>query len=62
MSARRRCKACTSEIRAMDIALQRPAVFCEVNIQSYSAELTVDLRDITGVSVFSKTLQPETSY
>jgi hypothetical protein len=29
-----------------------------VNIQSYSAELTVDLRDINGVSVFSKTLLP----
>jgi len=35
--------------------------FGEVNIQSYSAELTVDLRDINGVSVFSKTLQPQTS-
>jgi alkaline phosphatase D len=35
--------------------------FGEVNLQSYSAELTVDLRDINGVSVFSKTLQPETT-
>jgi alkaline phosphatase D len=33
--------------------------FGEMNIQSYSAELTVDLRDINGVSVFSKTLQPQ---
>jgi alkaline phosphatase D len=32
--------------------------FGEVNVYAYSAELTVDLRDIHGVSVFSKTLQP----
>jgi phosphodiesterase/alkaline phosphatase D-like protein len=32
--------------------------FGEVNIQSHSADLTVDLRDINGMSVFSKTLQP----
>ena len=32
--------------------------FGEVNIDSESEELTVDLRDITGVSVFSRTLQP----
>jgi alkaline phosphatase D len=32
--------------------------FGEVNIDAYSAELTVDLRDINGLSVFSKTLQP----
>jgi alkaline phosphatase D len=33
--------------------------FGEANIQSYIAELTVDLRDINGVSLFSKTLQPQ---
>lgn len=32
--------------------------FGEVNIDAGSAELTVDLRDIGGVSVFSKTLKP----
>ena len=32
--------------------------FGEVNIRRYSADLTVDLRDINGLSVFSKTLQP----
>jgi alkaline phosphatase D len=32
--------------------------FGEVNIHSHSADLTVDLRDINGISVFSKTLQP----
>jgi alkaline phosphatase D len=32
--------------------------FGEVNIRPYSADLTVDLRDINGLSVFSKTLQP----
>jgi alkaline phosphatase D len=32
--------------------------FGEINIQSQSADLTVDFRDINGVSVFSKTLQP----
>ncbi|HXI29212.1 MAG TPA: alkaline phosphatase D family protein, partial [Vicinamibacterales bacterium] len=32
--------------------------FGEVNIHAPSAELTVDLRDINGVSVFSTTLQP----
>ena len=30
----------------------------EVNIDAYSAEMSVDLRDINGLSVFSKTLQP----
>jgi len=29
-----------------------------VNIRPYSADLTVDLRDINGLSLFSKTLQP----
>lgn len=33
--------------------------FGEVNIDAGSAELTVDLRDIGGVSVFSKTLKPK---
>jgi alkaline phosphatase D len=32
--------------------------FGEVNIDAHSAELTVDLRDLSGASVFSKTLQP----
>jgi len=32
--------------------------FGEVNIAAYSRELTVDLRDIAGTSVFSKHLQP----
>ena len=32
--------------------------FGEVNIDSQSRDLTVDLRDLNGVSVFSKTLQP----
>ena len=32
--------------------------FGEVNVHAPSAELTVDLRDINGVSVFSTTLQP----
>ena len=32
--------------------------FGEVNIHAQSAELTVDLRDINGLSVFSKMLQP----
>jgi alkaline phosphatase D len=32
--------------------------FGEVNIAAQSAEMTVDLRDINGLSVFSKTLQP----
>jgi alkaline phosphatase D len=32
--------------------------FGEVNISAQSAEMTVDLRDINGLSVFSKTLQP----
>jgi alkaline phosphatase D len=32
--------------------------FGEVNIASQSEEMTVDLRDINGVSVFSRTLQP----
>ena len=31
--------------------------FGEVNIGAQSRDLTVDLRDINGVSVFSKTLQ-----
>jgi len=35
--------------------------FGEVNIDAGSAELTVDLRDIAGASVFSKTLQPRWS-
>jgi len=35
--------------------------FGEVNIHGYSRELTVDLRDINGVSVFSKTMQPRMS-
>jgi len=32
--------------------------FGEVNIDAQSCELTVDLRDINGASVYSKTLQP----
>ena len=32
--------------------------FGEVNVHSHSADLTVDLRDINGASVFSKALQP----
>jgi alkaline phosphatase D len=32
--------------------------FGEVNIASQSEEMTVDLRDIDGVSVFSRTLRP----
>jgi alkaline phosphatase D len=32
--------------------------FGEVNIGAQGAEMTVDLRDINGLSVFSKTLQP----
>ena len=32
--------------------------FGEVNIAAQSEEMTVDLRDINGVSVFSRTLQP----
>ena len=32
--------------------------FGEVNIHAHTAEMTVDLRDINGVSVFSRTLQP----
>jgi alkaline phosphatase D len=32
--------------------------FGEVNIHAHSAEMTVHLRDINGLSVFSKTLQP----
>jgi alkaline phosphatase D len=32
--------------------------FGEVNIQAHSGDMTVDLRDINGGSVFSKTLQP----
>ena len=32
--------------------------FGEVNIDAQSAQLTVDLRDINGVSVFTRTLQP----
>jgi alkaline phosphatase D len=32
--------------------------FGEVNIAAQSADMTVDLRDINGLSVFSKTLQP----
>jgi hypothetical protein len=32
--------------------------FGEVNIASQGEEMTVDLRDINGVSVFSRTLQP----
>jgi alkaline phosphatase D len=35
--------------------------FGEVNIDSSSAQLTVDLRDINGLSVFSKTLAPRHS-
>ena len=31
--------------------------FGEVNVHAHTAEMTVDLRDINGVSVFSKTLQ-----
>jgi alkaline phosphatase D len=34
--------------------------FGEVNIDAYSAVMTVDLRDINGVSVFNKKLQPRT--
>jgi alkaline phosphatase D len=32
--------------------------FGEVNLHAHTAEMTVDLRDINGVSVFSRTLQP----
>ncbi len=32
--------------------------FGEVNIDAQSEEMTVDLRDINGVSVFSRTLRP----
>jgi hypothetical protein len=32
--------------------------FGEVNIDAQTLQMTVDLRDINGVSVFSKTLQP----
>src|SRR4030095_14867990 len=32
--------------------------FGEVNILGQSADMTVDLRDINGISVFSTTLQP----
>lgn len=32
--------------------------FGEINIDRHSAALTVDLRDLNGVSVFTKTLQP----
>ena len=32
--------------------------FGEVNVHAHSADLTVDLRDINGTSVFSKRLQP----
>ena len=32
--------------------------FGEVNVQAHSADLTVDLRDINGTSVFSRRLQP----
>ena len=32
--------------------------FGEVNILAQTAEMTVDLRDINGISVFSRTLQP----
>jgi alkaline phosphatase D len=32
--------------------------FGEVNIQAQTAAMAVDLRDINGVSVFSRTLQP----
>jgi alkaline phosphatase D len=35
--------------------------FGEVNIQAPGAELTVDLRDINGVSVFRKSLHPRWS-
>jgi alkaline phosphatase D len=31
----------------------------EVNIAAQNGEMTVDLRDINGVSVFSRTLQPQ---
>jgi alkaline phosphatase D len=31
--------------------------FGEVNIDAQTGDMTVDLRDITGISVFSKTLQ-----
>ena len=34
--------------------------FGEVNIQPHSGDMTVDLRDINGTSVFSKTLQART--
>jgi alkaline phosphatase D len=33
--------------------------FGEVNIAAQNGEMTVDLRDINGVSVFSRTLQPQ---
>jgi alkaline phosphatase D len=32
--------------------------FGEVNLDAQSYEMTVDLRDINGVSVFTRTLQP----
>jgi alkaline phosphatase D len=32
--------------------------FGEVNIDPQGEEMTVDLRDINGVSVFSRTLEP----
>ncbi len=32
--------------------------FGEVNIQSHNGDMTIDLRDLSGASVFSKTLQP----
>jgi alkaline phosphatase D len=32
--------------------------FGEVNIRAHSAEMIVDFRDINGLSVFNKTLQP----
>ena len=32
--------------------------FGEVNIDAQSGQMTVNLRDIDGLSVFSKTLQP----
>ena len=33
--------------------------FGEVNISAQTADMTVDLRDINGVSVFSRTLNPQ---
>jgi len=32
--------------------------FGEVNIHAHSAEMVVDLRDLSGTSVFNKALQP----